>query len=93
MGGQALDSMDKAIDAIKFRSMQVFKFFLVQLIAFHLSSFMLMWICYEAIVALIVNIVLAIFWLSSCRTVLTSTASFHLRKRKQHQTNCFKIHK
>ena len=61
MGGQALDSMDKAIDAIKYRSLQVFKFFLVQLIAFHLSSFMLMWICYDAIVALIVNIVLAIF--------------------------------
>ena len=53
--------MDKAIDTVKFRSLQCFQFFIIQLIMFHLSSFMLMWILYDALVALIVNIVLAIF--------------------------------
>jgi hypothetical protein len=58
----ALSSMDKAIDIVKYRSMQCFYFFIVQLVSFHLSSFLLMWICYDVIIALVVSIVLGVFF-------------------------------
>ncbi len=53
--------MDKAIHTLKQKSSESFLFFIIQLILFHLSSFLLMWITYSKGVSIIVNIVLAVF--------------------------------
>ena len=34
----------------------------MQLVSFHFSSFLLMWICYDFIIALVVSIILAVFF-------------------------------
>ena len=59
--GEAYDSMDKAIEMLKGKSYQCFYFFTTQLVCFHLSSFMLMWILYPPLVALFINAILAYF--------------------------------
>jgi len=53
--------MDIAINTLKDKSHQCFVFFILQLLFFHASSFLLMWILYSKIVAVIINIILAIF--------------------------------
>ena len=63
----ALSSLDTAVDAVKHRSMQSFWFFIVQLVTFHLSSFLLMWLCYDFIVAVVVSIVLLFFFIEFVR--------------------------
>lgn len=66
MGGgttneDSLQAMDVAIFNLKQKSHQCFVYFVTQLILFHLSSFLLMWLLYSKVVALFVNIVLAVF--------------------------------
>jgi len=62
MGGVgALSSMEMAIDTLRAKSHQCFYCFVIQLFCFHLSSFLLMWILYNKVVALTVNIVLLTF--------------------------------
>jgi len=53
--------MDKAINILKAKSKQAFVYFIIQLILFHLSSFMLMWLLYPGVVAVITNVVLGVF--------------------------------
>ena len=59
--GDANDSMDRAIEMLKNKSYQCFYLFTTQLVCFHLSSFMLMWILYPPLVALFINAILAYF--------------------------------
>ena len=59
--GAGSDQMDEAIDNLKKKSYQCFYFFITQLLFFHVSSFLLVWILYNALAAIIVNIVLGIF--------------------------------
>jgi hypothetical protein len=59
----ALSSMDTAIDTVKYRSMQCFWFFIVQLVTFSLSSFLLVWVLYDILVALVVSFVLICFFI------------------------------
>ena len=54
--------MDKAIDMVKYRSMQCFWFFIIQLISFHFSSFLLLFVCYDFLEAVVVGIVLIAFF-------------------------------
>ena len=60
MGELAYESMDIAVDAIKKKSYHCFYFFITQVCFFFASSFLLMWILYNPIVALTANGVLAI---------------------------------
>ena len=60
-GSEGAISMHKAVDAMKEESMQCFYFFVLQLLFFHISSFLLMWVLYTREVALMVNVVLMIF--------------------------------
>lgn len=53
--------MHTAVETMKAESNQVFYFFMGQLLFFHISSFLLMWLLYTPHVALVVNIVLGIF--------------------------------
>ena len=53
--------MDTAIRTLKQKSYESFAFFIIQLVMFHLSSFLLMWLLYSKIVAIVTNVVLAIF--------------------------------
>jgi hypothetical protein len=55
--------MDVAIDHMKVKSFVCFKYFMCELFFFHVSSFLLMWIYYKFIVAVVVNIILILFLL------------------------------
>ena len=57
MGEQAYKSMDIAVATIKQKSYHCFYFFIIQLGFFWISSFLLMWILYNAVVALTANCV------------------------------------
>ena len=59
--GKDQEKVDKSVDILKAKSFECFRYFMLELLFFHISSFMLMWIYYRFIVALIVNIVLGIF--------------------------------
>ena len=56
-------SMHKAVETMKYESTNTFYFFIGQLFFFHISSFLLMWVLYTRLVALVVNVVLLIFLL------------------------------
>ena len=56
-------SMHKAVDTMKSESITCFTFFMLQLLFFHLTSFLMMWMIYPTRVAIVVNIVLGIFLL------------------------------
>jgi uncharacterized membrane protein YfhO len=56
--GEGTESMDIAIDELRDKSYACFRFFILELLFFHISSFLLMWIYYPFIVALVINIIL-----------------------------------
>jgi hypothetical protein len=60
-GGDGAASMHKAVENMKKESTTCFLFFILQLLFFHLSSFLLMWLYYPWKVAVFINIVLAVF--------------------------------
>jgi hypothetical protein len=60
-GGEGAVSMHKAVDNMKAESNQCFYFFILQLLFFHISSFLLMWLYYPPKVAIIINIILGVF--------------------------------
>ena len=60
-GHKGAQSMHEAVEVMKAESGQCFYSFISLLLCFHLSSFLLMWVLYTSWVALVVNIVLAIF--------------------------------
>lgn len=60
-GGEGAASMHKAVENMKKESNQCFIFFILQLLFFHVSSFLLMWLYYPFKVALIINIILLLF--------------------------------
>jgi len=53
--------MHKAVENLKSESKICFRFFIIEMLCFHISSFLLMWIYYSKTVALIINIILGIF--------------------------------
>ena len=53
--------MHKAVDTMASEAKNCFMFFLAQLLFFHLSSFLLMWVLYSKTVALITNVILGGF--------------------------------
>jgi len=60
-GGEGALSMHKAVDSMKQESKTCFTFFILQLLFFHMSSFLLMWVLYERQVAIVINVILGIF--------------------------------
>jgi hypothetical protein len=59
-----------AIDSLKTKSFTCFKYFMLELFFFHVSSFLLMWIYYRFITALVINIILGAFLLLFVRNGL-----------------------
>eukprot|EP00347_Sterkiella_histriomuscorum_P009251 403341927 len=59
--GEGMEAIDVAIVNLQEKSHQCFKFFMFELLFFHISSFLLMWIYYRFLVALIINIILGLF--------------------------------
>jgi len=59
--GDKLESVDLAVEQMKEKSYLCFVYFMLELFFFHISSFLLMWIYYKFLVALVVNIVLGLF--------------------------------
>ena len=59
----SMRGIEETIDTLKNKSHVSFWFFISQLLFFHASSFMLMWILYSPFVAFVVNIVLFVFLL------------------------------
>lgn len=62
-GGEGAQSMHKAVENMKNESTQCFKFFILQLLFFHVSSFLLMWLYYPIKVAILINMILLAFLL------------------------------
>jgi len=62
-GGEGANSMHKAVENMKSESKHCFYFFMLQLLFFHMSSFLLMWTLYSKPVALVINIILGVFLL------------------------------
>lgn len=63
---QDIEQIDETINHLKTKSVLSFWFFVFELLCFHASSFMLMWICYSPLVAFIVNICLLMFLMQFC---------------------------
>ena len=53
--------MHKAVENMKKESTNCFVFFILQLLFFHMSSFLLMWLYYPVKVAIVINIILGAF--------------------------------
>ena len=53
--------MHKAVENMKKESTNCFIFFILQLLFFHVSSFLLMWLYYPVKVALLINLILLAF--------------------------------
>ncbi len=53
--------MHKAIEVLQKESKVSFTYFMLSLLAFYISSFLLVWIYYPGIIALVVNLVLLVF--------------------------------
>ena len=79
-GGEGAESMHKAVENLKIESKQCFKFFVLQLLFFHLSSFLLMWIFYSKMTAMVINGVLAIFLLLFIKNGQEIIAELHVRE-------------
>jgi hypothetical protein len=60
-GSEGALSMHKAVETMKDYSSDCFYYFMFQLLFFHISSFLLMWVLYTRLVALVVNMVLLVF--------------------------------
>jgi len=54
-------SMHKAIEVLQKESKTTFAFFMLGLLCFNISSFLLVWIYYPGFIAIVVNIVLLVF--------------------------------
>ena len=76
--GEGLEAIDTAIENLKEKSFQCFKFFMLELFFFHVSSFLLMWIYYPFIVALIINIILGAFLLFFVRNGMDIINSLYI---------------
>ena len=59
--GDGMEAVDSAIEHLKDKSYSCFKYFMFQLLFFHISSFLLMWIYYRFLVALVINLILFLF--------------------------------
>ena len=60
--------MHKAVDTMATEAKHCFMFFLAQLLFFHLSSFLLMWVLYSKTVALVTNFILGFFMILFIRS-------------------------
>jgi hypothetical protein len=76
--GKTPEDVDKAVDMLKDKSFECFNYFILELLFFHISSFLLMWIYYRFIVALVVNIVLGIFLLFFIKNGLDITQQLYI---------------
>ena len=62
-----MEAIDLAIENLKDKSHQCFRYFMLELFFFHVSSFLLMWIYYRFLVALSINLILGLFLLMFVR--------------------------
>ena len=59
--GENMDAVDFAIVQLNDKSYAGFKYLMLRLLFFNISSFLLMWIYYRFIVALVINMILFAF--------------------------------
>ena len=59
----SMKGIEETIEHMKEKSYMCFWFFITELLFFHISSFMLMWIMYSPFVALVINVILFLFLL------------------------------
>ena len=78
--GEGVEAIDIAVENLKEKSFQCFKFFMLELFFFHVSSFLLMWIYYQFIVALIINIILGAFLLFFVRNGMDILSSLYIEE-------------
>jgi hypothetical protein len=76
--GEGLEAVDTAIEHLKGKSFACFRYFMLELLFFHVSSFLLMWIYYRFLVALVINIILGAFLLLFIRNGLDIVTQLHV---------------
>ncbi len=76
--GDSTEAMDVAITHMKDKSFVCFRYFMLELFFFHISSFLLMWIYYKFIVALVINIILLLFLLLFIRNGYDIITELHV---------------
>mmetsp|Transcript_1381 Transcript_1381/g.1819 ORF Transcript_1381/g.1819 Transcript_1381/m.1819 type:complete len:96 (-) Transcript_1381:145-432(-) len=59
----SMKGIEQTIEHMKEKSYLCFWFFVTEMLFFHISSFMLMWIMYTPFVALVINVILFVFLL------------------------------
>ena len=70
--------MHKAVENMKKESTQCFMFFILQLLFFHISSFLLMWLYYPVKVAILINIILGAFLIVFVKNGLDIYSKLHV---------------
>ena len=78
-GGEGGLSMHKAVENMKKESTSCFTFFILQLLFFHVSSFLLMWLYYPTKVAIMINVILFAFLLIFIRSGWEIYNKLHVR--------------
>ena len=73
-----MEAVDTAIEHLKAKSFSCFRYFMLELLFFHVSSFLLMWIYYRFIVALVINVILGAFLLLFVRNGLDIVTQLHV---------------
>lgn len=76
--GDGLEAVDTAIEHLKGKSFACFNYFMLELLFFHVSSFLLMWIYYRFLVALVINVILGAFLLLFVRNGLDIVTQLHV---------------
>jgi hypothetical protein len=78
--GEGLESYDIAIEHLQSKSFACFRYFMLELFFFHVSSFLLMWIYYRFIVALVINVILGAFLLLFVRNGIDIVSQLHVEE-------------
>ena len=78
-GSDGANSMHKAVESMKHESRNCFTFFMLQLLSFHLSSFLLMWVLYSRGVAIVINVILGAFLLMFIKQGLEIYNELHVK--------------
>lgn len=78
-GSNGAESMHQAVENMKLESRTCFTFFILQLLFFHLSSFLLMWTLYTKTVALFVNAILLVFLIIFVKNGLDIYQKLHVK--------------
>ena len=81
-GPEGSNSVHRAVDHMRYESKVCFKIFVLQLLCFHLSSFLLIWMLYSPNVAFIINSILLAFLILFGLNALDIVQKFYVEEQQ-----------